>query len=89
MAITVHVSPSRYDVEIEHVPGVGRIVITPQTALNILVRLSERRSDIADLANNYYHCKACNGVHANGKDCFSHLEDDMPQGVNIDSVGGS
>jgi hypothetical protein len=85
MAITVHVSPSGYHVEIEHIPGIGHITVTPQDALNILVRLSERRSDIADLANNYYQCKACAGVHAKGKDCYSHLEDDMPHGARIDS----
>lgn len=79
MAITVHVSPSAYNIEIGHIPGYGSVVITPQTALNILARLSERRTDITNLARDYYECDRCSGVHRNGKDCNTHEPGDLPK----------
>ncbi len=48
--ITVHISPSEEKVYIDHVPGYGTVVLSPQDAYSVLMRLQERRTDLHALA---------------------------------------
>jgi hypothetical protein len=46
--------------------------ITPAQAYNLYQRLHEKRTQLYDLATNYYECTACGEMHKNSEKATVH-----------------